>query len=274
MTEIEEFINKGSTDDITKYQKFLIDWIINLGNKNKETFNYNNIKDIAIGIYLICKDLKLDPSSNDSVFIKYFNDNYGYGSLVHKMVLDISEKKPDLLELISEITDKDCGNIFMSTTDFNRYIETLYNNEKLSEEESEETLIFGDNILGGEMTTRELSDNIRMMTKEYISDYIRHLNLGEITFIITDSSIMYLKDTDGIKLATVTAKNDTPKQVIRYSNENGSALFLLFEPEFIKNETIYGLSLDMAKDEERGLLILEKDKDDSVYRLLFGRGEF
>lgn len=273
MTEVQEFINKGSTEDITNYQKFLMDWIINLGHKNKEAFHYDNISDIAIGVYLLCKDLKLDPTNNDHAFIKYFNDNYGYGSLIHKLILDITEKNPDLLELLSEIHDKNYDSVFMTSNDFTKHIETLYNNEKLSEEENNETLIFGDNILNGEMSTRELSDSIRMMTKEYISDYIHDLNLGDITFTLSDNSVMYLRDTAGISLASVTAKNDIQKYVIRYTNENGSALFVLFEPALIKTETIYGLSLDCTKDEERGLLILEKDKDDSVYRFLFGRSD-
>jgi hypothetical protein len=108
------------------------------------------------------------------------------------------------------------------------------------------------------------------MTIDFVNEYITNLNLGEITFTISDSSIMYLRDTEGIGVATIYT-NEGNKHVIRYTNENGSALFLLFEPKYIKNETIYGLSLDSAMDEERGLLILEKDKDESVYKLLFGR---
>lgn len=273
MNDIQEFINKH-LPEATNYQKFLLKWVIDIGIKNKESFNYNNIKDIAIGIYLLCKDLKMDPVMDDTKFIEYFNKQYGYGSLVHKLVLDITEQKPDLLELISEINDNTYNNEFMSSCDFKVHLETLYNNEKLSEEENKETLIFGDNILSGEMTTRELSDTVRMMTKEYISDYITDLKLGEITFNLSENSVMYLKDTDGIKLAVVNIKDDGNRIVIRYTNDQGSALFLLFEPEFIKTETIYGLSLDSAYDEERGLLILEKDKDDSVYRFLYGRNEF
>ena len=177
------------------------------------------------------------------------------------------------MELLSEINDNKHENVFMNTIEFRKHIETLYNNEKLSEEENQETLIFGDNILNGEMSLRELSDTVRMMTKDYISDYITDLHLGEITFTLSDSSIMYLKDTEGIKLATVTTKNDTAKNIIRYTNENGSALFLLFEPNEIKTEIIYGLSLDVSTDDERGLLILEKDKDESVYRFLYGRSD-
>lgn len=273
MIDTQEFI-KNQLPDATDYQKFLVTWILDTGVKNREAFNYNNIKDIAIGIYLLCKDLKLDPITENIKFIEYFNKQYGYGSLVQKIIIDISDEKPDLLELISEISCKDYNNTFMSSCDFIKRLETLYNNEKISEEENKETLIFGDNILSGEMTPRELSDTCRMMTEEYISDYIRDLNLGKITFKISDGSVMYLKDTDGIKLATViTRDGEHHKYVIKYTNDQGSALFVLFEPEFIKTETIYGLSLDAARDEERGLLILEKDKDDSVYRFLFGRSD-
>ena len=176
-------------------------------------------------------------------------------------------------ELLSQINDNTYNNTFMSSTDFKVHLETLYNNDKISEEENRETLIFGDNILNGEMTTRELSDTIRMMTEEYIKDYITELNLGDITFNISENSIMYLKDTDGIKLAIINLKDNGNRYVIRYTNEQGSALFLLFEPSLIKTETIYGLSLDSEYGEERGLLILEKDKDDSVYRFLFGRDD-
>lgn len=268
----EEFI-KTNLPDASSYQKFLVTWIIDLGIRNKESFNYNNIKDIAIGVYLLCKDLKLDPVKENSKIIEYFNKQYGYGSLIQKMIFDINERKPDYQDILCEISDIYYGNEFMHYPELSKHMEMLYNNEKLSEEENNETLIFGDNILNGEMTVRELSDTIRMMDKEYVSDYIRDLNLGDITFKLSDNSIMYLKDTDGIGLATVTTNSGMIAYVIRYTNENGSALFLLFEPSMIKTETIYGLSLDCAKDEERGLLILEKDKDDAVYRFLYGRSD-
>lgn len=268
----QEYINNHLPEG-TSYQKFLVTWIFDIGEKNKESFNYNNIKDITIGIYLLYKSLNLDPINGDKLhFIEIFNYQYGYGSLIQKLLIDIVEDKPDYLDLLSQITCKDYTNEFMASCDFAKHMETLYNNEKISEEENKETLIFGDNILDRDMTARELSDTVRMMTAEYVSDYIRDLNLGEITFTISDNSIMYLKDTDGIKIASVYTK-DGNKHVIRYTNENGSALFLLFEPKLIKNETIYGLSLDVEADEERGLLILEKDKDDSIYRLLFGKDE-
>jgi hypothetical protein len=273
MNNLQEFIDKN-LPNASNYQKFLVKWIIDIGIKNKESFNYNNIKDIAIGVYLLCKDLKLDPSTDDTKFIEYFTRQYGYGSLVHKLVLDIVDSNPDLLDLLSQINDTEYNNEFMSSCDFRVHLETLYNTEKISEEENRETLIFGDNLLNGEMTTRELSDTVRMMTEEYVSEYITELNLGNITFNISENSIMYLKDTDGIKLAIVNIKDKGNRYVIRYTNEQGSALFLLFEPALIKTETIYGLSLDSENDEERGLLILEKDKDDSVYRFLFGRDEF
>lgn len=270
MNNINEFINK-KIPDANNYQKFLLKWIIDVGVRNKESFNYNNIKDIAIGIYLLCKDLKLDPTIEDTKFIEYFNNQYGYGSLIHKLVLDINKSKPDLLELLSQISDDSYTNEFMTSSDFRVHLETIYNTEKISEEENKETLIFGDNILNGEMTVRELCDTVRMMTEEYISDYIADLKFDEITFDISENSIMYLKDTDGVKLAVVNIKDKGNRIVIRYTNENGSALFLLFEPKLIKTETIYGLSLDSEYDEERGLLILEKDKDESIYRFLFGR---
>ena len=240
--------------------------------QNNSKIRILNIKDIAIGIYLLCKDLKTDPINNDNVFINYFNSQYGYGALVHKLVVDITERKPDLLDILSEISCKNYDNKFMTACDFAKHLETLYSNERLSEEQNRETLIFGDDILQGKMSTRELSDAVRMMTEEYVSEYIGQLNLGDITFTISDSSIMYLKDTYGVEIAVVTIQ-DGQRHVIRYTNENGSALFLLFEPKYIKNETIYGLSLDMEADEERGLLILEKDKDESVYRFLYGRSE-
>lgn len=269
MNDITEFINKN-LPDANNYQKFLVKWIIDVGINNKDSFNYNNIKDIAIGVYLLCKEMNVDPTVGDDKFIEYFNKEYGYGSLVHKLVLDISESKPDLLDLLSQINDNTYNNEFMSSCDFRVHLETLYNNEKISEEENKETLIFGDNILNNEISLRELSDTVRMMTEEYISEYITELNLGDITFNISENSIMYLKDTEGIRLAIVNIKDKGNRHVIRYTNENGSALFLLFEPSLIKNETIYGLSLDSDSNEERGLLILEKDKDDSVYRFLYG----
>lgn len=272
MMDSTEFINR-ELPNATTYQKFLVSWIIDIGIKNRDSFNYDNIKDIAIGIYLLCKDLNLDPSDSDNIFIKYFSSHYGYGSLVHKLITDINSRKPDLLELLSEITWSDYNNNFMSSHDFTNHLETLYNNTKISEEENEETLIFGDNILNNEMSIRELIDSVRTMTEEYVCEYLSHLNLGDITFTISESSIMYLKDTDGIKIAVVTT-NDGNRHVIRYTNENGSALFLLFEPKFIKNETIYGLSLDMETDDNRGLLILEKDKDGSIYKFLYGRSDF
>ena len=163
----------------------------------------------------------------------------------------------------------------MDYTGVSNHIETLYNNEHLSEENNGDTLIFGDNILGNEMTPRELCDLVRTFDLEYVSEYIQDLNLGPITFTISDTSIMYLKDTAGIKIATVMPHCYGGKHVIRYTNENGSALFVLFEPVMTKNETIYGLSLDTNSNGERGLLILEKDRDDSsVYRLLYGRSDF
>ena len=273
MNITEEFIN-NELRDASDYQKFLVTWIIDLGARNQESFNYNNINDIAIGIYLLCKDLGLDPINENNKFIEYFNKQYGYGSLIQKLLTDFVEAKSDYYDILTKISDIHYCNQFMAYDDLSKHIETLYNNENLSEEENKETLIFGDNILNNDMTIRELSDAIRMMTIDYVSEYVADMNLGEISFTISDSSIMYLKDTAGIGLAVVHARNSTPKHVIRYTNENGSALFLLFEPVLIKTETIYGLSLDSAIDEERGLLILEKEKDGSVYRLLYGKGDF
>ena len=268
----QEFIDKN-IPNATNFQKFLVTWIIDLGEKNQYAFNYDTTKDIAIGIYLLCKDLKTDPCVDCHNFIRYFNTEYGYGSLIHNLITKLVDEKHDLLDLISLISCKDYNNKFMTSADFIKELETLYSNEKISEEENKETLIFGDNILNGEMTPRELSDTVRMMTEEYVSQYLTEMNIGEITFTISENSIMYLKDTDGIKLANVYTK-DGNKYVIRYTNENGTALFLIFEPKFIKTEIIYGLSLDNRADDERGLLILEKDKDDSVYRFLYGRSEF
>ena len=270
----QEFIEKN-IPNATNFQKFLVTWIFDIGELNFNSFNYNNTKDIAIGIYLLCKDLKTDPCVDTYNLIRYFNTEYGYGSLVQNLISKLVDERPDLLELISSISDnssKYYSNIYMASTDFIKHLETLYNTEKISEEQNKETLIFGDDILNGEMTPRELSDTVRMMNEEYVTQYLSELNIGEITFTISENSIMYLKDTDGIKIASVYTK-DGNKQVIRYTNEDGTALFLLFEPKFIKTETIYGLSLDSQND-ERGLLILEKDKDDSVYRFLYGRSEF
>lgn len=268
----QEFIEKN-IPNATNFQKFLVTWIFDLGEKNHYSFNYDTTKDIAIGIYLLCKDLKTDPCVDTYNLIKYFNTEYGYGSLVHNLITKIVDGKHDLLEIISMISSKDYNNIFMSSADFIKELETLYSNEKISEEENKETLIFGDNILNGEMTPRELSDTVRMMSEDYVSEYLTEYNIGEITFTISENSIMYLKDTDGIKLANVYTKEGS-KYVIRYTNEDGTALFLIFEPKFIKTETIYGLSLDNQAGDERGLLILEKDKDESVYRFLYGKGEF
>lgn len=267
MNDNEKFLN-DQLPDSTDYQKFLLTWIFDLGVRNKESFNYDTIKDIAIGIYLLCKDLK-ESISDDNKFIKYFNNHYGYGSLVYKLLSDIQDKKPDLLEILSEISDTNYNNNFMTLADLSKHLETLYNTEKLSEEQNKETLLFGDNILNNEMSIRELCDTVRMMDIDYVSEYIKDLNLGDITFTISDTSIMYLKDTYGIKIASMYMDNGN-RHIIRYTNENGTALFLLFEPLYIKNETIYGLSLDSTPDEERGLLILEKNKDENLYKFIFG----
>ena len=101
--------------------------------------------------------------------------------------------------------------------------------------------------------------------------YLKKESLGitDITFYLSDSSKMYLRETEGIEMLQVIT-NEINKTVAKYTNEDGSALFVLFEPKTIQNETIYGLSLDYIKD-TRGLLIIEKEKADNVqYKFLYG----
>lgn len=250
------------------YFNLLLKWIRDLGcrMKSESGLVLNYINDISIGIYLFLTDLDLDPEEYDSMFLLYYKS---FDSILHKKIVELKNNHSDLMVSLEMIKDKD-GFTDYFTKHGIRKIKSLEKTTNISEE-NRETLIFGDKIIPDTMSITNFVNEVSMITKSFILEYLSHTSLGitDITFLLSDSSKMYLKETEGIEMVEVMNQK-IHKTVAKYQNESGSALFVLFEPVNIQTETIYGLSLDYEHD-TRGLLIIEKEKSDYIqYKFLYG----
>lgn len=264
---------RPADDNIYNYElnyfTLLLKWIHDLGDrmKNESGFDLHYITDISVGIYLFLTELNLDPEEYDYMFLVYYGP--GLYSCLHKKIVELKTNHSDLMVSLELIKDKDAFTDYFTQRGI-RKIKTLEKKDKVSEI-SNETLLFGDNIIPSDMSPSQFVNEVSMITKNLVLSYLKKESLGiaDITFYLSDSSKMYLRETEGIEMVQVIT-NEINKTVAKYTNENGSALFVLFEPKNIQNETIYGLSLDYIKD-TRGLLIIEKEKADNVqYKFLYG----
>ena len=248
----------------TTYFSTLLNWIKELTYTCKRSFKYAYLNDMAIGIYLFLSELGLNPQDNDDLFILLLKKQlYGlsnYTDLIHKKIVELCTNDSDVLVTLDLISDKSDFVLYFTDRQKKRMTENL-KTIKLSEENSGQTLLFGDNIIEGKYTPREFIDTLSSINMESINAYAPK---GSYTTKISENSKMYLRDTEGIKLLTVYEK-DGEVTVCKYDGE----IYLLFEPIDIQSEIIYGLSIESFKG-ERKLLSLKKDKVNYDYKLVIG----
>lgn len=259
-------INQESVYDSysTRYFSMLLTWVNENVYKCKNSFKYDYLNDIAIGIYLFLSEFGLNPQDNDDLFILWLkSQRYGlnsYTDLIHKKIVELCTNDSDVLVALDLISDKSDFVLYFTDKQKKRITENL-KTAKLSEENSCQTLLFGDNIIEGRYTPREFIDRILSINMEVINDYAPK---GSYTTKLSENSKMYLRDTKGIKLLMVYEK-DCEATVCKYDGE----IYLLFEPIDIQSEIIYGLSIESFKG-ERKLLSLKKDKVNYDYKLVIG----
>ena len=258
-----------TTDSISifnnKYFSMLLDWIFYSYKKCITKHINAYLNDVAIGIYLFLTELDINPIEWDSLFMYWLNE---YSDIVHKKIIDLCNNPSDILDVIDRITDKNDFVKYFTEKEKTRLsnakstskiVENLVN-DKLSKEDSGQTLLFGENIISGIMSSRELTDKLTMLSTEYVSTYIeQYCDIPfTITFNLTEHSKMYLNDSKGVQLLTVYDKGEG-KTICKYADE----IYLLFEvistTDSVHIDRIYGLSINSDKGNERKLLTIEKD---------------
>lgn len=257
------------------YLDILLSWI------NKEITSMNNgtefeshLDNISVGAYLFLNELNLNPERYGYLFASALRNDY-FSNYVYKKLCEFNTNHSDFmicLEKINTTNNEMFIDYFIKkygNTSKKPNIVPNYSNDILSEEDRNDTIVFGKNILNKELGVRDFVDLVRNMTHDYVSGFICNQINDDITFKLSYQSKMFIHDTKGIDSCEVITKDDS-KTVIRYTDENGnSALFVLVEPVKVDKQTIYGLSLDSSKG-SRGMISIEKDRNGPTYKFIAG----
>ena len=257
------------------YLDTLLSWI----NREMSMINDGTVFDIhldniSVGAYLFLNELNLNPEIYGYLFASALRNDY-FSNYVYKKLCEFNTNRSDFMLCLEKI----------NTTNNEMFIDYFvkkygspskkpnivpnYSNDILSEEDRNDTIVFGKNILDKELEVRDFVDLVRNMTHDYVSGFICNQINDDITFKLSDQSKMFIRDTKGIDSCEVITKDDS-KTVIRYTDENGnSALFVLVEPVKVDKQTIYGLSLDSSKG-SRGMISIEKDRNGPTYKFMAG----
>ena len=260
------YINKNYTGIFDSLTEMFVN-MINSVKADRKIYYFNNI---ALAIYLYLDTLKLEPSFDTLFLIElggWFDERYVY--TIHKKVEEFRNNPSDLLSTLD----------LLDNTDINKYfkwiksgetaaLHELYDTNRLSHEVSKETLLFGDNIIDGIMSPRELTNILFMMNLQYVKKYCPD-GIDDITFKLSEESKMYLKDTAGLKMLVSYEK--TEEKTI--CTIDGCGPYLLFEPTHNDTGTIYGLSIIKKEDNSRDLISIEKDRENYSYKFTLGNME-
>ena len=260
------YINKNYNGIFDSLTEMFVN-MINSVKADRKIYYFNNI---ALAIYLYLDTLKLEPSFDTLFLIElggWFDERYVY--TIHKKVEEFRNNPSDLLSTLD----------LLDNTDINKYfkwiksgetaaLHELYDTNRLSHEVSKETLLFGDNIIDGIMSPRELTNILFMMNLPYVRKYCPD-GIDDITFKLSEESKMYLKDTAGLKMLVSYEK--TEEKTI--CTIDGCGPYLLFEPTHNDTGTIYGLSIIKKEDNSRDLISIEKDRENYSYKFTLGNME-
>ena len=260
------YINKNYTGIFDSIMDMLTG-MINSAIDNCRIDFFNNI---ALAIYLYLDTLKLD-ATYDTVFLIYLNSclNDRYSGMIHDKVEEFKNNPSDLLATLDLLNDSTISKYFKWVkSGETAALHELYDTNRLSHEISKETLLFGDNIIDGIMSPRELTNILFMMNLPYVRKYCPD-GIDDITFKLSEESKMYLKDTAGLKMLVSYEK--TEEKTI--CTIDGSGPYLLFEPTHTDTGTIYGLSIIKKEDNSRDLISIEKDRENYSYKFTLGNME-
>ena len=268
--------NKNTQINNPRYLDVLLSWTTR---EMSDIFNHDSFEipatNSAVGIYLFLKELNLNPETYGYLFASAIKNEY-LSNYIYKKICEFNTNYSDFMLCLEKINSshddmfidfytKKYGKSFTKKPD----VVPNYSTDVLSEENRNDTIVFGKNILGKELSVREFVDLVSNMTHDYVSGFICNAINDDITFKLSDQSKMFIRDTQGIESCEVITKNDS-KTVIRYTDENGnSALFVLVEPVKVDRQTIYGLSLDSSRG-SRGMISIEKDRNGPTYKFLAG----
>lgn len=259
-------------NDMNGYFSTLLSWIHSLIKDTDTCENQSKVhielRSIASAIYMLLKDLGIE---NKKKYIQLFSlcfDNTN-GLIVQNTVNGYITNDSDFMVSLDHLSD-----IPVKIQQRCEKLTKIETNETISDEVNKNTLVFGDNIFSNHDVRYEVNNmlqHLHEITEEVAKNYMNsaNINIGEITFNLSDQTKMYLKDTGNIKLLDIYYGDNTTRTIM-YCEGESPCHFVVFEKINGADSTVYGLSLE-EKSGERQLLTLEKDKDaNPTYKFLLG----
>lgn len=246
---------------------FILDMIKKI-TRNLDSIGMKTIeKDLAILLHLIYeKKLGIRGSVYGIPFFALFNSKkYSSGDHVKMYIDQLESTSMDELELIDQLKDLpvDCG-IDISN------IEEIFDNRIISQKETNNTVVFGDNFLSkGSLSPREFIRESSKLTKNEIKSYLQNHD-SHISFILSEDDLSFLSYEYRIQKCLVKNPEET-KTFIRINIGDKSNIFLLFKLPEEAYDKIYGISLFPGKNHKsREVFSIVKNKN-ADYKVRTGK---
>lgn len=224
-------------------------------------------KDVGILLMLLYDQRLGIPSSVFATpfFSLFDNKKYSFGSGVRDYINNHSHAL-DEMELLNELEDLplECGSKVSK-------IQEIYDKRILSQDETNRTVLFGDNFLPKELLSpREFIRESSKLTKEVIQTYLENQD-SEISFVLPESDLSFLAYEYGMQKCLVKNPEET-KTFVQVKNNDNNKIFLLFKLPKENFDNIYGISLFPGNNHKSREIFSIGKPSHVVYKVQAGKG--